>query len=171
MILGMSTPTFTLAHVIISLVALVSGFIVVFGLLSGKRFDRWTVTFLSTMVLTDVTGYFFPTTHLLPSQIIGAISLLVLALAIAARYRFHLAGGARSTYVISAVVAVYLDAFVAVFQSFLKVPALKALAPTHSEPPFLIAQTLLLLVFVGLGIAAVKRFHIEPRPTAAVASR
>jgi hypothetical protein len=171
MILGMSTPTFTLLHVIISLVALVSGFVVVFGLLSGKKFDRWTVTFLSTMVLTDVTGYFFPTTHLLPSQIVGAISLLVLALAIAARYRFRLAGGARSTYVISAVIALYLDSFVAVVQSFLKVPALKALAPTQSEPPFLIAQSLLLVVFVALGIAAVKRFHIEPLPMAAVSSR
>ena len=171
MILGMSTATFTLIHVVISLVALVSGFVVVLGLLGGKKLDRWTVTFLTSMVLTDLTGYCFPTTHLLPSQIVGAISLLVLAVAIIARYRFHLAGGARPTYVITAVTAVYLDAFVAVFQAFLKVPSLKALAPTQSEPPFAIAQGLLLVLFVVLGIAAVKRFRIQPLPVAAVASR
>jgi len=167
MILGMSTETFTLIHVVISLAALVSGLVVMYGLLGGKKLDGWTMTFLSTMILTDLTGYFFPTAHLLPSQIVGAVSLLVLAVAIVARYRFHLAGAARSTYVISAVIAVYLDAFVAVVQAFLKVPSLHALAPTQSEPPFAIAQGLLLLLFVGLGIAAAKKFRIVPLPIAA----
>jgi len=170
MILGMSTATFTVIHVIISLVALVSGFVVVFGLLGGKKLDGWTATFLATMVLTDLTGYCFPTTHLLPSQIIGVISLLVLAVAIVARYRFRLAGRARATYVIAAVAALYFDAFVALVQAFLKTPSLKALAPTQSEPPFAIAQGLLLVVFALLGVAAVKRFRIEPMPLAAAAS-
>ena len=171
MILGMSTASFSLIHVVISLVALVSGFVVVFGLLSSKTLDGWTGTFLATMVLTDVTGYFFPTSHLLPSQIVGAVSLLVLAVAIVARYRFHLAGGARTTYVISAVAALYFDAFVAVVQAFSKAPSLKALAPTQSEPPFAIAQTVLLLLFVVLGIAAVKKFRAERLPMTAIASR
>jgi hypothetical protein len=171
MILGISIAAFTLIHVVISLIALASGFVVLYGLLHGKRFDRWTLTFLSTMMLTDVTGYCFRTAHLLPSQILGAISLLALAVAVIARYRLHLRGGARSTYVISAVAAVYLDAFVAVVQTFLKVPSIKALAPTQSEPPFAIAQGLLLLLFVGIGIAAVRRFRIQPLPMAAAASR
>lgn len=171
MILGMSTATFTLIHVIISLIALVSGFAVIFGLLSGKKLDGITVVFLSSMVLTDLTGYCFPTTHLLPSQIVGALSLLTLAIAIVARYKFRLAGGARVAYVVCAVLAVYFDAFVAVVQSFLKIPSLKALAPTQSEPPFVIAQSILLLLFIGIGIAAAKRFRIEPMPLAAAASR
>ena len=171
MILGMSTATFTLIHVIISLVALVSGFAVIFGLLNGKKFDGVTIVFLSSMVLTDLTGYCFPTTHLLPSQIVGALSLLTLAIAIVARYKSRLVGHARTTYVVCAVLAVYFDAFVAVVQSFLKIPSLKALAPTQSEPPFVIAQSILLLLFIGVGIAAAKKFRIEPLPLAATASR
>jgi hypothetical protein len=144
----MSTATSTAIHVIISLVALASEFVVIFGLLRGKKFDGWTATFLATMILTDLTGYCFRTTHLLPSQIIGTISLLVLAVAIVARYRVHLAGRARITYVIAAVVALYPDSFVAVVQAFLKIPLLRALAPTQSDPPFAIAQGLLLIGFV-----------------------
>jgi hypothetical protein len=170
MILGISIAAFTLVHVVLSLIALISGFIVVCGLLSGKKFERWTLTFLSSMILTDATGYGFPTEHLLPSQIVGAISLLVLVVAIIARYRLHLRGGARSTYAISIVVAVYLDAFVAVVQAFLKVPSLKALAPTQSEPPFAIVQGLLLLLFVGIGVSAFRRFKIEKLPMAAAAA-
>jgi hypothetical protein len=171
MILGIPIAAFTLIHVVISLIALASGFVVLYGLLRRKRLDRWTLTFLSAMILTDVSGYCFPTAHLLPSQIVGGISLLALVVAIIARYRLDLRGAARSTYVISAVIAVYLDAFVAVFQTFLKVPSIKALAPTQSEPPFAIAQGLLLLLFIGIGIAAVRRFRMQPLPMAAAASR
>ena len=171
MILGLSTAAFTLLHVVISLIALASGFVVLYGLLSAKKFDRWTLLFLSSMILTDITGYCFPTAHLLPSQIVGAISLLALALAIGARYRLHFRGRARLTYVIAIVLAVYLDAFVAVFQAFLKIPFVKSLAPTQSEPPFAIAQGVLLLLFIAIGVAAAKKFRIEEKPMAAAASR
>lgn len=162
MILGMSTSTFTLLHVVLSLAGIGSGLIVVYGLLTGKRLDGWTAIFLTTTVLTSATGYLFPVEHLLPSHIVGAISLVALAAAIAARYGFHLGGPWRLVYVIGAVIALYLNCFVAVVQSFLKVPALHALAPEGKEPPFLIAQTLVLIVFIWLGIAASKKFRGAP---------
>jgi hypothetical protein len=104
-----------------------------------------------------VTGYGFPFLHLLPSHVVGAISLVVLAVAIYARYARHLAGGWRGTYVIGAVIALYLNVFVLVVQSFLKVPALHALAPTQSEPPFAVAQLVVLVLFLVLGTLAVRR--------------
>jgi hypothetical protein len=159
MMLGMSLSTFTLVHVMISLVGIVSGLVVLFGLLTGKRLDRWTVLFLLTTVLTSVTGFGFPFDHLLPSHKVGIISLVLLALAILARYRLHMAGAWRWIYTVSAVMALYLNVFVLVFQSFEKAPALKALAPTQSEPPFLVAQLGLLALFIVLGIFAVKRFQ------------
>src|SRR6266480_5915867 len=136
MILGMTTSTYTLIHVLISLVGIVSGLVVVFGLLGGKRLDGWTALFLATTVATSVTGFGFPFDHLLPSHKVGIVSLLVLPVAIAARYGFHLAGAWRRIYVITAAVALYLNVFVLVVQLFLKVPALKAIAPTQKEPPF-----------------------------------
>lgn len=164
--------TLTLLHVLISLAGILSGFVVAFGLLGGKRLEGWTKFFLATTVLTSVTGFlFFPFHKLLPSHIIGGISLAVLAIAIFARYGRHLAGAWRSTYVVSAIVALYFNVFVLVFQSFLKVPALKALAPTQSEPPFAITQGIVLLLFIGLGIAGVKRFRIDPVSLAAATSR
>jgi hypothetical protein len=162
MILGMSTSTFTLLHVLISLAGIGSGLIVVYGMLSGERLDGWTTIFLTTTVLTSVTGFLFPIEHLLPSHKIGIISLIVLAPAILARYAFHLAGRWRRTYVICAVIALYLNCFVGVVQAFVKVPALKALAPTQKEPPFLVAQLLVLAVFVVLMGLASKRFHPTP---------
>jgi hypothetical protein len=159
MILGMSIGTFTLVHVLISLVAIASGFVVLFGMLSGKRLDTWTALFLATTVATSVTGFGFPVDQLLPSHKVGIISLVVLALAIAARYFFHLAGAWRRVYVITAVIALYLNTFVGVVQAFLKVPALNALAPTQAEPPFAIAQGVVLLLFIGLGTLAAKRFR------------
>src|SRR5271170_2191255 len=137
MILGMTLSTFTLFHVVLSLVGIASGLIVVYGLLGGKRLDLWTAIFLIFTVLTSVTGFLFPFTHLLPSHIVGILSLLVLAVAILARYAFRLFGGWRLTYVVSAMVALYLNVFVLVVQAFLKVPALKALASTPNNPPFL----------------------------------
>jgi len=166
MILGMTTSTYTLVHVLISLVGIGSGLVVLYGPLNGKLFDGWTALYLTTTVATSATGFAFPFHELLPSHVVGAISLLVLAVAIQARYGLHLAGGWRRVYVISAVFALYLNVFVAVVQAFLKMPVLKALAPTQKEPPFLVAQAVVLLVFVGLTILAAKRSHIEPARTA-----
>jgi hypothetical protein len=162
MTLGMSLATFTLVHVLISLVGIVSGLLVFYGLLTGRRMDGGTALFLTTTVLTSATGYGFPFTHLLPSHIVGAISLVALAIAIFARYSRHLAGGWRKTYVISAAIALYLNVFVLVVQLFEKVPALHALAPTQKEPPFAIAQLLVMLLFIVLTVFAVKRFRAQP---------
>ena len=162
MILGMSLSTFTLVHVLISLVGIVSGLLVVYGLIQGKRFDGGTAIFLATTVLTSLTGFLFPFTHLLPSHIVGIISLVVLAVAIVARYPLHLAGSRRWIYVVSAVVALYLNVFVLVVQSFLKIPPVHALAPTQKEPPFLVVQLIVLAIFVVLGVFAVKGFRGAP---------
>jgi len=158
----MTTSTFTLVHVLLSLVGIGSGFLVVYGLLRGKRFDGATAIFLITTVLTSLTGFLFPFEHLLPSHVVGILSLVVLAVAILARYALHLAGAWRWIYVVSAVLALYLNVFVLVAQAFMKVPALKALAPTQSEPPFLVAQLVVMALFLVLGIFAVKRFQNEP---------
>jgi uncharacterized membrane protein SirB2 len=161
MVLGMTLSTFTLVHVLLSLAGLGSGLIVVFGMLAGKRFDGWTAIFLITTVLTSVTGFLFPVEHLLPSHIVGIISLVVLAVAIVARYALHMAGAWRSIYVVSAVLALYLNSFVAVAQSFLKIPPVHALAPTQKEPPFLVAQLVVMAVYIVLGFFAVKKFHAQ----------
>lgn len=161
MMLGMSLSTFTLVHVLISLVGIASGLVVLYGLLSGKRLDGWTSLFLITTVLTSVTGFGFPFDHLLASHKVGIISLVLLAIAILARYGLHMAGAWRWIYVVTAVMALYLNVFVLVFQGFLKVPALKALAPTQSEPPFMVAQLIVVALFIVLGIFAVKKFHPE----------
>jgi hypothetical protein len=152
--------TYTLVHVLISLVGIASGAVVMLGLLAGKRFNTTTAVFLATTVLTSVTGYGFPFDHLLPSHIVGAISLVVLALAIYARYSRHLAGGWRTTYVISAVAALYFNCFVLVVQAFRRVPTLTALAPTQSETPFAVVQLVVLVLFLGLGFTAARRFKI-----------
>ncbi len=162
MILGMSTATYTFLHVLISLIGIGSGLVVMFGFITGKRLDTLTAVFLTTTALTSVTGFGFPFDHLLPSHKLGIISLVVLAIAIPARYVFHLAGSWRWIYVVGASMALYLNVFVLIAQLFMKVPALKALAPTQSEPPFLVAQILVLLIFVGLTILAAKRFHLQP---------
>jgi uncharacterized membrane protein SirB2 len=166
MILGMTTSTFTLVHVLLSLAGIGSGFIVVYGLLTGKRLDGWTLIFLTTTVLTSVTGFLFPVEHLLPSHVVGIISLVALAFATLARYALRLANAWRWIYVVSAVLALYLNSFVAVVQSFLKIPALKALAPTQKEPPFLVAQLVVMAIFIAIGIFAVKKFHVEQVATA-----
>ena len=166
MIFGMSLHAYTQLHVWISLVAIGSGVIVMYGLLTAKRLDGWTSLFLATTLLTSITGFGFPFMGVTPGIRLGIISLVVLAIAYVARYARHLAGGWRATYVITAATALYLNLFVLVVQSFEKVPALRAIAPTQKEPPFAIAQIALLAVFIGLTILAVKRFHPA---TAAVA--
>ena len=161
MILGMSTATYTSLHVLISLIGIGSGLVVMSGFLTGKPLEGLTAIFLISTVLTSVSGFAFPFDHLLPSHKVGIISLIVLLVAIAARYMFHLAGAWRWIYVITAATALYLNVFVLVFQAFEKVPALKALAPTQKEPPFLFAQLLVLIVYLGFTILAAKKFHIE----------
>jgi hypothetical protein len=159
MILGMSTSTFTAAHVVLSLIGIFSGFIVLFGMLGTKKPDGWTALFLATTALTSVTGFFFPSASFGAPHAVGIISLAVLAVAIVALYVGHLAGHWRWIYVVTAVVALYLNVFVAVVQAFQKLPFLNPLAPTQSEPPFLIAQLVVMAIFIALGILTVRRYH------------
>jgi hypothetical protein len=158
MILGMPALLFT--HVAISLIGIVSGFIVVFGMFANNRMDAWTAIFLVSTVLTSVTGYiFFPFEKITPGIIVGVISLLFLAVAIGSRYVKRMAGGWSHAYIITAILSFYLNFFVLIVQSFEKVPALRAAAPTQKEPPFLIAQVAAMLLFIVFGFVAVKKFH------------
>lgn len=159
MVLGMSLSTYTTLHVIISLIGIGSGLIVLFGLLNGKLLNFWNGLFLITTILTSVTGFFFPYTKLTPGIILGILSLIVLAIALLALYAFHLNGPWRRTYAITALIALYFNIFVLVAQLFEKVPAIHALAPTQSEPPFKIAQLTLLVLFIVLITIAAKKFH------------
>ena len=162
MIFGMSLQTYTLIHVLISLIGIGSGLVVMYGMLTGKRLDGWTAVFLITTVLTSVTRFGFPFKGATPAINLGIISLVVLAFAIIARYVRHLSGAWRKTYVVTAALALYLNVFVLVVQSFEKVPALKAAAPTQKEPPFLVAQLAVLALFIVLTVFAAKRFREAP---------
>ena len=164
MIWGMPASIFTFVHVVLSLVGIGSGLVVMYGLLTGKRLDGWTMLFLTSTLATSVTGFGFPFDHLLPSHMVGMISILVLAIATVARYTEHLMGVWRLVYVVSAAVALYLNVFVGIIQAFLKVPALNAIAPTQSELPFVLAQLLCLAVFGFMAIAAASRFNEPLRP-------
>ena len=164
MILGMSISTFTLVHIVLSLTGIASGIIVLLGMLDAKRLGGWTMLFLATTVLTCVSGFFFPSDYVLPSHIVGIITLVALAAAVLAIYTYRLAGSWRWIYVIGAVVALYLNVFVGVVQAFLKLPFLQPLAPTQSEPPFLIAQLVVMAIFIVLGFLAVRRFHPKAAP-------
>lgn len=170
MILGMSTATFTLLHVIISLVGIGSGLVVMFGMLASKRLDGWTALFLATTVLTSVTGFLFHSAHFGPPHVIGLLSLVLLVLAILARYSYHMAGSWRWVYIVTALLSQYLNVFVAVVQSFQKLPLLQPLAPTGTEAPFVIAQGLVLLAFIVVTVLALKRFH-PARDSAAVSMK
>jgi hypothetical protein len=151
--------TYTLIHVVISLIAIAAGFVVLAGLLKSRRLDAWTALFLVMTTATSLTGFGFPFVRLLPSHIVGAISLVVLAVAVLARYSYHMAGGWRVAYVVTAVAALYFNVFVLIVQTFQKVPALAALAPTQSEPPFAITQVIVLIAFLALGYLAVVKFR------------
>jgi len=164
MTFGLSLGTFTLLHVIISLIAIISGFVVMWDLWLSRAPSALTKTFLATTILTSVTGFFFPFTKLLPSHIVGMISLVFLALALFSLYAQKLHGIWRVVYPIVAILALYLNVFVLIVQAFLKVGALKALAPTQSEPPFLAVQGSTLLFFVAAIIFALIKFHpTEPK--------
>jgi hypothetical protein len=166
MILGMSVPAFTAFHVAISLVGLLSGVIVLFGMLTDRKLRGWTALFLITTIATSATGFLFHSASFGPPHIVGVISLIVLAAAVAALYIYHLSGAWRSVYIATAIFAFYLNAFVGVVQAFQKISFLHALAPQGSEPPFLVAQSVLLLLFVIAGFLSLKRFH--PMPVAAI---
>jgi hypothetical protein len=158
MILGL--PPLTFIHTLISLVGIFTGLVVLFGgYLANKHLPRWTAWFLITTVLTSATGYILPAAHFMPSHAVGIVSLLVLAVSLFALYSKHLQGGWRRTYVITAVIALYFNVFVLVAQLFGKVPALKELAPTGSEPPFIVAQVIVMVAFIVLGVLATRKFH------------
>lgn len=166
MAVSSALSAFTLVHVLLSILGIGSGLVVAFGLAASKRLDSWTLVFLVSTTATSLTGFFFPFHKLLPSHIIGILSLIALAIAILARYRYHLEGSWRRTYAISATLALYLNVFVLVAQLFQKVPALKAIAPTQSEPSFILAQVVAMALFIVLGILAVKGFRLNPILTA-----
>ena len=151
-------------HVALSLVGIASGLIAVFGLMAGKLLPGWTPLFLSSTLATSVSGFGIPAPHLLPSHYTGFISLAVLAIAFVALYWGRLAGAWRWIYAVTAVVALYLNVFVLVVQTFRKVPDLRALAPTESEPPFLYAQIATLALFAIFAIIAAIRLRADPAP-------
>ena len=168
MILGMSLSTFVTVHVIISLIGIVAGIIVMFGMLGSNRMPGLTAIFLLFTILTSATGFLIPpllSDKLLPSHMIGILSLVLLAIACLALYGMKLSGAWRSVYVVTAMTSLYLNVFVLIIQAFLKVPALHALAPSvpPSEPPFAIIQGIVLVFFVLVIIGAVRRYR--PMPT------
>lgn len=142
---------FTIFHVAISLIGLLAGYVAVIGLVRGKLLNGWTGTFLGMTLATSVTGFFFPRHHFMPAHAVGIVSLVGLAVAFYALYSRHLQGGWRHVYSIAAVFSLYLNMFVAVVQAFQKIPVLKAAAPTQSEPPFIIAQVTVMLIFILMG--------------------
>jgi len=162
MTLGMSTSTYTLLHVLISFIGIGSGMAVMYGFLRAKRLDGITAIFLTTTVLTSVSGFGFRIEHVTPGVIIGVLSLVTLGIAILARYGQRLHGAWRWIYVVTASVALYFNVLVLIVQSFEKVPALKGLAPTQKEPPFLGTQLVVMALFVAATVAGVRRFHTEP---------
>ena len=159
MILGMSIETFTALHVIISLVAIATGLVVLVGMLGSKRLTGWTAQFLLTTFLTSATGFLFPINGFTPALGTGVVSIVVLSIALLALYGKHLAGAWRWIYVATAVAALYVNVLVLIVQAFQKVAFLNATAPTQSEPPFLIAQSAALVLFVVLGLIAAFKFR------------
>jgi len=159
MILGMSLETFTFVHVVISLVGIMTGFIVVALMLQSAPIAGWNAFFLISTILTSVTGFFFPITAFGPPHVVGAISLVVLAVALVAVYGKKLAGAWRLVYVGCAILALYLNVFVGVVQSFGKFAYLNKFAPTGSEPAFVATQAVVLILFILVGIVAVRRYH------------
>jgi len=153
----------TIVHVAISIVGIGAGFVVMWGLLVSKRLNTWTAIFLAATTATSVTGFFFPIERLTPALVLGILSLIVLAPALAARYHYDLFGPWRRTYVITATIAQYFNVFVLIAQAFQKVPSLRELAPTQTELPFALAQLGTLALFIAYTILAAARFRLEPR--------
>ena len=162
MTFGIPTDLFLQIHVVISLIGIASGLIVLYGLVSGKPLPGWTTVFLLTTILTSLTGFPLPPFGFDPPRAIGIILLVLLAAAVLGLYVFRLAGAWRWIYIVTAVASLYLNVFVAVVQSFQKLSFLQPLAPTQSEPPFVIAQLVVLVAFIALGALAVIRFRPGP---------
>jgi hypothetical protein len=161
----MTTDTFfslTNIHVTLSLVGIISGFVVAIGMILSRRLPGWTELFIGTTILTSVTGFFFPIHGITPGIIFGIISLVVLPIAIVARHAKRLAGPWRWIYVVTAMIALYLNVFVLIVQLFQKVPALKALDPTQSGMPFKLSQGLTLALFAFLTVLGMRKFHPAP---------
>jgi hypothetical protein len=158
----MILAVYTIIHTLISLAGIFTGFIVLFGLLAGKRLAGWTKWFLITNVATSVTGFFFPFHGFTPAYPVGVICLIALGLAIFARYRRQLTGPWRWIYVVGTMIAFYFNVFVGVVMAFRRVPALHAMAPTQTEPPFQMTQLVVLALFIVLTIIALIRFRPEP---------
>jgi hypothetical protein len=155
----MSAGAFTILHVVITLVAIGSGLIVVGGMFASHGLPITTALFLFTTALTSLTGFLFPIHGFTPALGVGIVACVVLAIALFALYKEHLSGAWRWIYVIAAVVSLYLNVFVLVVQSFVKVAALNALAPTQTEPPFAITQAVVLAIFILITLIAVIKFR------------
>ena len=164
-------PMFTLIHVVISVLGVIAGLIVVGGLLAGARLDSWTALFLATTIYTSVSGFGFPFTKIAPPHVVGALSLVVLGVCLVARYGKHLDGPWRATYVVTAVVALYLNVFVLIVQLFAKTPALAQLAPTQREAPFAVTQALFFGLFAWVARAALQRFKRTASPSPVTATQ
>lgn len=154
MIFGITT--FTLIHTLLSVIGIFAGLVLAGGWISGKQLEGWSALFLVTTIITNVSGFGFPFVTLLPGHIIGALSLVILAAVLVARYVKQLAGGWRRTYIVGSVVALYFNCFILVVQLFKRIPGLIAAAPTQKEPPFAITQVIVLVLFVWLGRQAVR---------------
>ncbi len=161
MVWGMSLHAFTLLHAVIALIGIASGLIVLFGMIANKPLNALHGVFLTTTVLTSVTAFGFRFHGFNPPINLAIISLVVLAIALFARYGRHLAGGWRRTYVVTALIALYFNCFALVVMFFERVPALRALAPTQKEPPFAIAQLIVLVLFIVAIVVAAKKFRSE----------
>ena len=161
MVLGMSLSAFTTLHVVISLIAILAGLIVMFGMLGSNPMPGLTAIFLLFTILTSATGFLFPFNGVTPGDVVGALSLVLLAIACIALYGMKLHGGWRWIYVMTALISLYLNVFVLVIQSFLKIPALTALAPGNppTGPVFAVVQGIVLVFFVVMIIGAVRRFR------------
>ena len=159
---GIPTATFLQIHVVMSLIGIATGLVVLYGLLTARRFGGCTALFLATTLLTSVTGFPLPPYGFDPARALAVISLILLGSATAALYVFNLKGAWRWIYVSCAVAALYFNVFVAVVQSFEKIPALNAMAPTQTEQPFKLTQLSVLVLFIVLGFVAAIRFRPEP---------
>lgn len=157
-------PMFTLIHVVISVLGIIAGLVVVGGFLAGRQLGTWVTIFLVTTIATSVTGFGFPFRGVTPPHVVGVISLIALAFCLLALYGMHLHGRWRSVFVVTSVLALYLNVFVLVVQLFTKTPLLAQLAPTQQEAPFIVTQLLLLALFVWLGRSSLRSFRAEGKP-------
>lgn len=156
--LGLSFHAFTFVHVMLSLVGIVAGLFVVGGFTAGRRLDGWIGIFLVTTLLTNITGFLFPFTRLLPSHILGGLSLVIIPVSMFALYGKHLKGSWKKIFVLTAVTALYFNVFVLIAQMFTKIPSFIVLSPTQQSPIFGASQLVLLVMFILIGRSAKRGF-------------